>query len=123
DAAALQPTSCLPGVSHGESFHTMPALLAGGSVSRENASGRQSAAVGMSIGSRLTAIATEGPTPATGRLSSREHGIAELAVMANVLNPETESITLNTELETLTLEPATEQVQPSYESTSKDRKS
>ncbi len=38
--------------------------------------------------------------------------------MANVLNPETESITLNTELETPTLEPATEQEQPSYESTS-----
>jgi len=36
--------------------------------------------------------------------------------MANVLNPETESITLNTELETL--EPATEQVQPLPESTS-----
>jgi len=38
--------------------------------------------------------------------------------MANVLNPETESITLNTELETPTLEPATELVQPSSESTS-----
>jgi small subunit ribosomal protein S1 len=38
--------------------------------------------------------------------------------MANVLNPETESITLNTELETPTLEPATELEQPSYESTS-----
>jgi small subunit ribosomal protein S1 len=44
--------------------------------------------------------------------------------MANVLNPETESITLNTELETPTLEPATELDplasidQPSYESTS-----
>jgi small subunit ribosomal protein S1 len=38
--------------------------------------------------------------------------------MANVLNPETESITLNTELESPILEPATEQVQPSYESTS-----
>jgi small subunit ribosomal protein S1 len=36
--------------------------------------------------------------------------------MANVLNPETESITLNTELEIL--EPATEQVQPLPESTS-----
>jgi small subunit ribosomal protein S1 len=36
--------------------------------------------------------------------------------MANVLNPEPESITLNTELETL--EPATEQVQPLQESTS-----
>jgi small subunit ribosomal protein S1 len=47
-----------------------------------------------------------------------EHGIAELAVMANVLNPETESITLNTELETPTLEPAAELEQPSYESTS-----
>ena len=38
--------------------------------------------------------------------------------MANVLNPETESITLNTEMETPTLEPATEQEQPSSESTS-----
>jgi small subunit ribosomal protein S1 len=37
--------------------------------------------------------------------------------MANVLNPETESITLNTEMETPTLEPATE-LEPSYESTS-----
>jgi small subunit ribosomal protein S1 len=38
--------------------------------------------------------------------------------MSNVLNPETESITLNTELETPTLEPATELEQPPYESTS-----
>ncbi len=38
--------------------------------------------------------------------------------MSNVLNPETESITLNTELETPTLEPATELQQPPYESTS-----
>jgi len=38
--------------------------------------------------------------------------------MPNVLNPEPESITLNTELETPTLEPATEFEQPSYESTS-----
>ena len=44
--------------------------------------------------------------------------------MANVLNPETESITLNTELETPTLDPATELEhlaridQPSPESTS-----
>jgi small subunit ribosomal protein S1 len=38
--------------------------------------------------------------------------------MANVLNPETESITLNTTLETPTLEPATELQQPPYESTS-----
>jgi len=38
--------------------------------------------------------------------------------MPNVLNPETESITLNTELETPTLEPATELEQPPYESTS-----
>ena len=38
--------------------------------------------------------------------------------MANVLNPETESITLNTELETPTLEPASELEQPSQESTS-----
>ena len=38
--------------------------------------------------------------------------------MANLLNPETESITLNTELEVPTLEPATEQEQPLPESTS-----
>ena len=38
--------------------------------------------------------------------------------MANVLNPEPESITLNTTMETPTLEPATELEQPSYESTS-----
>ena len=38
--------------------------------------------------------------------------------MANVLNSETESITLNTELETPTLEPSTESEQPSFESTS-----
>ncbi len=38
--------------------------------------------------------------------------------MANVLNPETESITLNTEYETPTLEPAMEHEQPSFESTS-----
>jgi len=37
--------------------------------------------------------------------------------MANVLNPETESITLNTELETPTFEPTTEIEQPPYEST------
>jgi small subunit ribosomal protein S1 len=49
--------------------------------------------------------------------------IPELAVMANVLNPEPESITLNTEMETSTLEAttldnATEQEQPLFESTS-----
>ncbi|HEX8812606.1 MAG TPA: S1 RNA-binding domain-containing protein, partial [Terracidiphilus sp.] len=38
--------------------------------------------------------------------------------MANVLNPETESTTLNTELETPVLEPETELEQPSHESTS-----
>ena len=42
--------------------------------------------------------------------------------MSNVLNPEPESITLNTELETPTLEPATENVQPSFESTSNPEK-
>jgi len=52
-----------------------------------------------------------------GRLQPA-HRILELSVMANVLNPEPESITLNTELETPTLEPATELEQPSYESTS-----
>jgi small subunit ribosomal protein S1 len=40
------------------------------------------------------------------------------AAMANVLNPEPESITLNTELETPTLDPATELEQPLHESTS-----
>ncbi len=38
--------------------------------------------------------------------------------MANVLNPEPESITLNTQLETPTLDPATELEQPLHESTS-----
>ncbi len=38
--------------------------------------------------------------------------------MANVVNPETESETLNAELETPTLDPATELEQPPYESTS-----
>ncbi|HWG20172.1 MAG TPA: 30S ribosomal protein S1 [Terracidiphilus sp.] len=38
--------------------------------------------------------------------------------MANVLNPETESTTLNTELEMPTFDPATEQEQPLHESTS-----
>ena len=38
--------------------------------------------------------------------------------MPNVLNPEPESITLNTELETPTLEPAMELDAPSSESTS-----
>jgi len=38
--------------------------------------------------------------------------------MANVLNPEPESITLNTEMEAPVLEPATEQEQPLHESTS-----
>ncbi|MGC9158486.1 MAG: 30S ribosomal protein S1 [Terracidiphilus sp.] len=38
--------------------------------------------------------------------------------MADVLNPETESTTLNSELETPTFEPATEQEQPLQESTS-----
>ncbi len=38
--------------------------------------------------------------------------------MANVLNPETESITLNTQLETPTLDPVTELEQPLHESTS-----
>ena len=48
-----------------------------------------------------------GATQSGWRNPSLEHAVPELAVMANVLNPETESITLNTELETPTLEPAT----------------
>jgi small subunit ribosomal protein S1 len=47
-----------------------------------------------------------------------EHGISEHAAMANVLNPEPESITLNTTMEIPTQEPATELEQPPYESTS-----
>ena len=38
--------------------------------------------------------------------------------MANVLNPEPESITLNSQLETPTIDPATELEQPLHESTS-----
>ena len=56
--------------------------------------------------------------PSGWRKPPLEHAVPEQAVMANVLNPETESITLNTELETPTLDPATEFEQPSYESTS-----
>jgi small subunit ribosomal protein S1 len=59
-----------------------------------------------------------GATPSGKSNPSREQGIPELAAMANVLNPETESITLNTEMETPTLDPATELEQPSSESTS-----
>ncbi len=61
---------------------------------------------------------------AAGASHPLEHAVPELAVMANVLNPETESITLNTTLEPTTLEPATELEQlasidqPSPESTS-----
>jgi small subunit ribosomal protein S1 len=40
------------------------------------------------------------------------------ALMANVLNPEPESITLNSQLETPTIDPATELEQPLHESTS-----
>ena len=58
-------------------------------------------------GDRNAAI-QRGSHPAAGRKPPLEHAVPELAVMANVLNPETESITLNTELETPTLEPATE---------------
>jgi len=47
--------------------------------------------------------------------SARNSGAA---VMPNVLNPEPESITLNTHLEATVLEPATELEQPLYESTS-----
>ncbi len=49
-----------------------------------------------------------GEPPSGWRKPPLEHAVPELAVMANVLNPETESITLNTELETPTLDPATE---------------
>ena len=67
-------------------------------------------------GDRNTAL--RGSHPATDPSLTLEHAVPELAVMANVLNPETESITLNTELETPVLEPATEFEQPLHESTS-----
>jgi small subunit ribosomal protein S1 len=69
------------------------------------------------LGDRNLAIVTR-ETPSGRRKPPQEHAIPELAVMANVLNPETESITLNTELETPTLDPATELENPPYESTS-----
>jgi len=72
----------------------------------------------MAPASLLNGNRERGSTPSGGRLESREQGIPELAVMANVLNPETESTTLNTELELPTLEPATEHEQPLPESTS-----
>jgi small subunit ribosomal protein S1 len=56
--------------------------------------------------------------PSDWQIPSREQGIPELVAMANLLNPETESITLNTQLETPTIEPAAEQDLPSYESPS-----
>jgi len=65
----------------------------------------------------LTCITAQVAPPATRTLvaGARNPGAA---VMPNVLNPEPESITLNTELETPTLDPATELEQPSSESTS-----
>src|SRR5581483_5150700 len=56
--------------------------------------------------------------PTDGSYSSPVRSNPGAAVMANVLNPEPESITLNTELETPTLDPATELEQPLHESTS-----
>ena len=70
-----------------------------------------------SHGSPLAAT-QRGSHASDGSQVRAEQGIPELAAMANVLNPETESITLNTKLETPTLEPATELEQPPYESTS-----
>src|ERR1700685_958229 len=56
----------------------------------------------------------------TGNLDplSAGTGIPELAVMADVLNLETESTPLNTQLETPELESVTELQEPSLESTS-----
>ena len=62
-------------------------------------------------------IAALKPRPAADKSAAGARNSGVLS-MANVLNPEPESITLNTELETPTLEPATEQEQPSFESTS-----
>jgi small subunit ribosomal protein S1 len=81
---------------------------------------------GKGPGTMEVQLAVADGAEATRRLvqAPLEHGVPELAVMANVLNPETESITLNTELETPTLEPATDLEhldsidQPSPESTS-----
>jgi small subunit ribosomal protein S1 len=56
--------------------------------------------------------------PGGWRKPPLERAVAEQAVMANVLNPEPESITLNTELENPVIDPATESEHPSFESTS-----
>jgi small subunit ribosomal protein S1 len=69
-------------------------------------------------GSLSPGISSQEPRPVPRTFMPPEQEIAELAVMANVLNPETESITLNTEMETTTLDPATELEQPSFEPTS-----
>jgi hypothetical protein len=61
-------------------------------------------------------IAAREPSPSGRHSSVAEARNSGAAAMANVLNPEPESITLNTELETPTLEPATELEQPPYES-------
>ncbi len=68
--------------------------------------------------SRFAVVGSAGAAPDGESEPPGEHGIPELAVMANVLNPEPESITLNTELEVPTLEPAAEAEQPLYESAS-----
>ena len=76
------------------------------------------------MGPRATGTQSRAAGAPSGGRSHRWSTVPELAVMANVLNPETESITLNTELETPTLDPATELEplaridQPSRESTS-----
>ena len=66
--------------------------------------------------SRTAIVARKPPQSARFDRGSKESRSSQ--AMPNVLNPEPESITLNTELETPTLEPATESEQPSFESTS-----
>src|ERR1035438_4358014 len=119
-AAALQQAAACRGVSHRDEWLSPPASPAERAVFRENSRdfGKWLQTGPRSVAFPPAAIAARKALPASDLIGRGSQGIAELAVMANVLNPETESITLNTELESPILEPATEQEQPSFESTS-----
>src|ERR1017187_9359282 len=119
-AAALQQAAACRGVSQGDESLSTPASPAERAVFRENSRdfGKWLQIGPRSVAFPPAAIAARKALPASDLIGRGSQGIAELAVMANVLNPETESITLNTELESPILEPATEQEQPSFESTS-----
>ncbi len=112
---------CLPGVSQGDQSLSTASATGWDGLSPAKTPPAQSRVRGQGIwpqGVPRRGNRGAGATPSGRHYPSREQGIPELAVMANVLNPETESTTLNTELETPTLEPATELEQPSPESTS-----